>query len=104
MSTGESSFYVDPPTAMKSIGALAEFDADDNILVMIAHDVAPEKVVTFFPKGTMNDWKVKGWKQAMHWGFLNELPYDGKTHRSPLTDGLYNDKGRRLKTLTGKAV
>jgi len=31
-------------------------------------------VVDWFPNGTLNDWKKKGWKDDSLWGFLNALP------------------------------
>lgn len=61
------SWYDDPETAMESIAHLFEFDADPNVLVVIAHDMAPKDSLVFFPKGTINDWQSKGYKEAMHW-------------------------------------
>jgi hypothetical protein len=98
IATGAASFYADPPTAQKSVHSLAEFDADPNVLIVIAHDPTSMDVFDFFPKGTMNDWQKKGWKQAVHWGFVNELPYNGKTVRPQLVDGLYKD-GKRVRDL-----
>lgn len=97
------SWYEDPPTAMESIHKLLDFDADPNVLVLIAHDAAPLDVLPFFPDGNINDWQQKGYKQKMHWHFVNELPVDGKAGREPLTDGLYIG-GKRMKTLDGEAV
>lgn len=57
----------------------------------------------FFPNGSINDWKTRGWKEAMHWHFVNELPVDGKVHRDVLVDGQYM-YGKRVKTLTGEKV
>lgn len=87
---------------MESIRSLFDFDAQPNVLVLIAHDTAPLATLDFFPKGTVNDWQQKGYKQQMHWYFLNELPYKGKAAET-LTDGVYYD-GQRVKTLTGEAV
>lgn len=98
VSTNAASFYHDPPTAEESIKALAEFDADPNILVIIAHDTAPLKALTFFPNGTINDWKSKGYKESMHWAFVNELPYEGTARRDQLVDGLYKD-GQKVRGL-----
>lgn len=89
VSTNAASFYHDPPTAEQSIRALAEFDADPNILILIAHDVAPLEVLPFFPQGAINGWQKAGWKDQLHWGFLNELPFEGKARRKQLVDGLY---------------
>lgn len=98
MSTGPASFYVDPPTAEESITALKEFDADPNILLLIAHDVAPLLALPFFPTANLNDWKQKGYKEEMHWAFVNELPYEGHARRRQLVDGLYRD-GKKLRNL-----
>lgn len=87
---------------MQSINALMAFDADPNVLVIIAHDPAPKDSLTFFPHGTINDWKEKGVKEVMHWNFVNELPVDGKPGRKPLVDGLYRyerDDLKRVKAL-----
>jgi hypothetical protein len=84
-------FYANPPLAQESVHALMEFDASPNVLVTIAHDPTSLDVFSFFPSGTMNEWQEKGWKKAVHWGFVNELPYNGKTVREQLVDGLYLD-------------
>lgn len=91
VSTAAGSWYDDPKTAEESISALQEFDAQDNVLVAIAHDPATLKVCTFFPNGTMNDWHKKGWKQALQWGWINELPHKGRSEQTYLVDGLYKD-------------
>lgn len=69
--------------------ALKEFDADPNVIVIIAHDPTSLEVFDFFPKGTVTEWQKKGLKKRHHWGFLNEMPYNGKTVRPTITDGLY---------------
>ncbi|KAK4938227.1 hypothetical protein LTR10_021300 [Elasticomyces elasticus] len=97
--TNPQGWYRDPQTARKSTRALEEFDAQPNVLVVIAHDPTSLDVFDFFPKHTMNDWQKKGWKQGSHWGFLSELPYNGKTVRPLLVDGLYNQKGDKLRDL-----
>jgi hypothetical protein len=79
------------------------FDASPNILITIAHDPTSLDVFPFFPNGTLNDWKANGWKQAVHWGFVNELPYFGKTVRGQLVDGLYID-GEMVRDLRLPAV
>ena len=93
ISTGPTSLYHDPEVAQRSADALKEFDADPNVLVAIAHDLAYLEVFEFFPKATMNDWQKKGWKRV-HWSFLSEMPYNGKVLRSPIVDGLYKGKDK----------
>lgn len=84
--------------AQRSIVALAEFDADPKVLVAIAHDPTSLVVFDFFPHGTMNDWKKKGWKEKMQWGFLQELPYYGKIIQPQMVDGLYRE-GQKIRGL-----
>ncbi|KIW17975.1 hypothetical protein PV08_05170 [Exophiala spinifera] len=92
----EHSYYHNPVEAQASVEAVMEFDADPNILVIIAHDPTPRSVCEFFPHGTLNGWRSKGWKTKMHWGFLNELPYKGKILTKLLVDGLYTH-GKKLR-------
>lgn len=81
ISQSKDGWFADPPVAQQSVNALAEFDADENVLVCIAHDPGLKEVCDFFPTASMNDWKAKGWKLRSRWGFLNELPIDGKPGR-----------------------
>ncbi|KAF4978727.1 hypothetical protein FZEAL_4947 [Fusarium zealandicum] len=58
--------------AENSIGKLIEFDARDEIFVVIAHDSTLLDVVDFFPK-KLNEWKNKGWKEESKWKFLGDF-------------------------------
>ncbi|KAL1964338.1 hypothetical protein VTN77DRAFT_7023 [Rasamsonia byssochlamydoides] len=86
-----NSWYDDPQEAQRSIDALTEFDANENVFVAIAHDPALKEVCELFPHGTLNEWKAKGWTRQSHWHFVNELPVDGKPGRPKLLDGLLKD-------------
>lgn len=81
-------WYVDSKAAQTSVNRLAEFDADPNVFVCIAHDGGLIPVVDWFPEGTLNLWKERGWKEISKWGFVNELPYDGKPGRPWIAPGL----------------
>ena len=87
----EGAWYVDPPTAQDSVDKLEQFDANENVFVCVAHDGGLLPIVDWFPNGTINDWKAKGWKQNSQWGFLNELPIDGKPGRPWLAPGLVKE-------------
>ncbi|KPI37070.1 uncharacterized protein AB675_3711 [Cyphellophora attinorum] len=76
--------YSDPAQAQDSVESLQAFDADPNILVVIAHDPTSAHVFDFFPNGTLSDWKQKGWKEKGHWGFLGTLPFQGKAQQASL--------------------
>lgn len=84
-------WYADPPVAQKSVDRLEEFDADENVFVCVAHDGGLFDVVNWFPNGNLNEWKAKGWKAKSRWGFLNELPMDGKPGRPPIAPGLVKE-------------
>lgn len=74
---------MDPVRAQESVTSLEEFDMDDHVLVLIAHDIALLEVDELFPTHNINMWKEKGWKEKFAWSFLNELPsVDGKSRRS----------------------
>ena len=59
--------------ARESVEHMGDFDADDNILTMIAHDNTMLEVVDFFPKASANDWKKKGWREKGMWQFLRDF-------------------------------
>ena len=82
---------MDPPVAQKSVDRLEEFDADENVFVCVAHDGGLINVVEWFPKGPLNEWKEKGWKQRSQWGFLNELPIHGDPGRPWIAPGLVKE-------------
>lgn len=86
-STGPESWYDDAVEAQRSIEAMKDFDADEHILVAIAHDPGLRDLGLRFPQSSMNNWRAEGWKDRLHWNFLNELPLDGKAGRPPLVEG-----------------
>jgi hypothetical protein len=51
---------------------MTEFDANNEVLVLLAHDNEIKGVLDFWPK-TLNDWKTKGWKEKIRWAFLNNF-------------------------------
>jgi hypothetical protein len=69
----EGGWYVDPHAAQKSADGLQEFDADENVLVLLAHDTALRDVTEVFPKENINGWKEKGFKERFAWNFLGEM-------------------------------
>jgi hypothetical protein len=48
---------------------LSIFDQADNVFVIWSHDIHLEKVIELFPSSA-NDWKAKGWKNKVHWRWL----------------------------------
>ena len=59
--------------ARDSITKMGEFDAQENILTMIAHDDTMVDVVGMFPDMKANDWKSKGWREKGMWKFLTDF-------------------------------
>ncbi|CAJ2508489.1 Uu.00g135150.m01.CDS01 [Anthostomella pinea] len=66
------SFHDDKEVAMKSVGHFQEFDANDNIMAIIAHDTSIFDLVEKYPKPA-NGWRQKGWKEQGRWQFLNDF-------------------------------
>lgn len=65
----------DMVAANESRAKLMDFDASDDVLVLIAHDNDIKDIVDFYP-GTLNEWKAKGWKEKLKWAFLDEFKVD----------------------------
>lgn len=59
--------------ARDSITKMGDFDAQENILTMIAHDNTMVDVVGMFPDVKANDWKSKGWREKGMWKFLTDF-------------------------------
>lgn len=66
----------------RSVNGIAEFDASDQVLVLIAHDHTMLSIFTgeedggigwFFPKMPLNDWKDADLKKRGKWLFLKDF-------------------------------
>jgi hypothetical protein len=55
--------------SQRSTNKLANFDGEENILTITAHDVSLRDVLDFFPRQA-NNWKEKEWKKEGHWRWL----------------------------------
>ncbi|KAJ7604147.1 hypothetical protein FB45DRAFT_957998 [Roridomyces roridus] len=64
------SVYVDPSTAAVSLEKIATFDADEDILVLVAHDASAAGSLPYFP-ASLNGWKKAGLKKEIVWNFVN---------------------------------
>ena len=79
---------------MQSIRAMQDFDASPDVLVCIAHDPTLINILPYLncqPNEDLNDWKARGYKERLLWGWLNELPREGKPGRPMLIDGAWKD-------------
>ncbi|KAF7297447.1 Metallo-beta-lactamase superfamily protein [Mycena indigotica] len=82
---GADSFWADPVVAAVSLEKVARWDAADNVLVLIAHDLTLVANLTglsqnsglsglpYHPR-TLNGWKKEGWKRNTVWNFID---YEG---------------------------
>ncbi|KAF8216617.1 beta-lactamase-like protein [Mycena galopus ATCC 62051] len=66
-----NSFYADPVTAQVSLEKLATFDADPDILVLVAHDISLRANIPYYP-AYLNDWKANGLKESTVWNFVRD--------------------------------
>lgn len=62
----------DAGVAVESLERFTEFDAQDNVFAMIAHDRSLLDVVECYPKPA-NGWRQKGWKEQGRWRFLTDF-------------------------------
>lgn len=62
----------DVETARESLKTIESFDADENILVVMAHDWTLLGILDYFPKSA-NGWYDAAWKERGRWEFLKDL-------------------------------
>lgn len=58
--------------ALESIVKMEEFDANEDVFTVIAHDPSLVGVADFFPKRA-NAWKEKEWADRTRWEFLKDF-------------------------------
>lgn len=88
------SAYLDRVAAAASIKELQRFDEHPDVLVCIAHDPTLVKVLPFLndePDRDLNNWKQQGLKEKAQWGWLNELPRNGKPGRGMMVQAVWRD-------------
>ncbi|KAK5059835.1 hypothetical protein LTR84_009718 [Exophiala bonariae] len=65
----------DRDQAVHSLESMQDFDAVDNVFVIIAHDdslLDPQFGMRWFPHGDLKDWKVKDYATKVRWAFLKD--------------------------------
>lgn len=75
----DMTFGYDIPLATDTVKKLQELDGDNNIFIIIAHDVFVAHEVPHFPF-SLNSWKAKGFGEATKWSFLKNLEAFWKKH------------------------
>ncbi|KAJ6466559.1 hypothetical protein C8R47DRAFT_1234808 [Mycena vitilis] len=63
--------FEEPPVARASIAKMADFDANEDVFVVLAHDGSLVDVVGPFP-ASLDTWQTKDWKSRVTWAFLDE--------------------------------
>ncbi|KAF7365240.1 Metallo-beta-lactamase superfamily protein [Mycena venus] len=71
LEVAENGAYEDAPAARKSIAKIGDFDANEDVFVMLAHDESLAETIGPFPV-LVNSWQEKGWKIRFTWAFLDE--------------------------------
>ncbi|KAJ7234631.1 beta-lactamase-like protein [Mycena haematopus] len=71
LSIAENGYFEDPPTAHNSIRKIGDFDANADVLVVLAHDESIGPLIKPFP-ASLDQWQAKGWKNEATWAFLEE--------------------------------
>lgn len=69
---GTGSLFPDRPAALETVSKMQEFDAENNILMLIAHDLSVRETIPLFPK-KINDWKLKHLRWETRWLFCKDF-------------------------------
>jgi glyoxylase-like metal-dependent hydrolase (beta-lactamase superfamily II) len=79
-----TSFAHNKELADWTIAGLGEFDCQDNVLLLTAHDehiVDPEPIISFFPE-SLNDWYERGIGKKAKWLFLHDFENAVETRKA----------------------
>ncbi|RVX73584.1 hypothetical protein B0A52_02472 [Exophiala mesophila] len=66
----------DKKQAVHSLELMRQYDAMENVFVVIAHDdtlLDPEVGIEWFPHGSLRTWKEKGYVNRLRWAFLKDF-------------------------------
>lgn len=94
ISNDPASAYTDPAVAQQSADKLILLDASPDVLVCLAHDetmLFSLPSLNKNPEDDLNKWKERGFKEQIHWGWLNDLARDEKPARLPAVEGFWRD-------------
>ncbi|CAK5263762.1 unnamed protein product [Mycena citricolor] len=70
ISDTSDSFYADPTLSQVSLDKIADFDADPDFFIVIAHDLSMRDFLPLFP-ASINTWKQDKLKDRALWRFLD---------------------------------
>lgn len=95
VSTDSAAAYVDPVVSQRSVDRLVDFDASPSILICLAHDTTMLRdlpTLNDSPEDDLNSWQQRGYKKKIQWGWLNDLPRNGKPAREMVVQGFWREK------------
>ncbi|KAJ7717785.1 beta-lactamase-like protein [Mycena metata] len=72
LDVAEGGYYEDAPTSRASIALISAFDANPDVLVVLAHDESLLEIVGPAFPAKLDGWKERGWKERAVWAFLEE--------------------------------
>ncbi|KAJ7717798.1 hypothetical protein B0H16DRAFT_1740371 [Mycena metata] len=72
LDVAEGGYYEDAPTSRASIDLISAFDANPDVLVVLAHDESLLEIVGPAFPAKLDGWKERGWKERAVWAFLEE--------------------------------
>ncbi|KAK6217911.1 hypothetical protein LQW54_003199 [Pestalotiopsis sp. IQ-011] len=64
--------FPDHDAALETVRKIQELDANDEVFVIIAHDVSIRDTLPLFPK-SVNDWRKEGLKKTTRWWFCGGI-------------------------------
>lgn len=94
VSTEDTAAYLNSSIAQQSVDKLVSFDGSPSVLVCLAHDESMLHNLPTFndsPSDDLNNWKERGYKKKIHWGWLNSLPRDGKPAQEVAVEGFWRN-------------
>lgn len=80
----------DTAAAQETVRKITEFDAADNIFVVLAHDGSLKGHIDLFPQA-INKWRAKGLKSATRWLFCKDFTQALTLHKSD-DEAVYGDQ------------
>lgn len=69
----EGGVHANTAAAQDSVDKMHEWDAAENIFVVVAHDRTLFDLFEYFPQSDARQWRAKGWKEKGRWRFLGDF-------------------------------
>lgn len=94
VSTDDTSAYIHPEAAQRSVNRLISFDVHPNVMVCLAHDETLLKKLPTLnnnPNDDLNSWKSRGYKDKVRWGWLNDMPRNGQAGKKFAIEGFWRN-------------